>query len=188
LNSSTTSHSPIPTPASPLLQAFSDGEDFMLESPMVFVSGKTKPLIVIVPRGFVTDYASVPRPLRLLLPREGTYGNAAIVHDYLYWRQDCTRSQSDNIMEIAMREAGVSSATLRAIHIGVRLGGQGAWDTNRQDRSSGLIRTVGPPFDYVPPGETWDSYRVWLRTHNASAGVEYQVPARMCAMGDSVEL
>lgn len=177
--------SPLGVPPSPLLQAFSDGEDFMLESPMVFIAGKTKPLIVIVPRGFVTDYASVPRPLRLLLPREGSYGNAAIVHDYLYWRQDCTREQSDNIMAIAMKAAGVSETTLRTIQIGVRLGGQGAWDTNRQDRQSGLIRTVGPPFDQVPLGETWDSYREWLHTHKANSGVEYPVPQRMCAIGDS---
>ncbi|HUQ20920.1 MAG TPA: DUF1353 domain-containing protein [Gemmatimonadaceae bacterium] len=175
-------------PPSPLLQPFADGEDWMLESPMIFKAGKKNPLILIVPRGFVTDYASVPRPLRLLLPREGTYGNAAVLHDYLYWRQDCTREQSDNIMVIAMLEAGVSESTLRAIQLGIRLGGQGSWDTNRTERASGLLRTVGAPFDQVPAGANWDDYREWLRGHNARTGMEYAVPPRMCAMGDSDKL
>lgn len=175
-------------PPSPMLQPFADGEDWMLESPMIFKAGKRNPLILIVPRGFVTDYASVPRPLRLLLPREGTYGNAAVLHDYLYWRQDCTREQSDNIMVIAMMEAGVSESTLRALQLGVRLGGQGSWDTNRRERESGLLRTVGAPFDQVPVGVNWDDYREWLRAHGAHVGVEYAVPRRMCAMGDSDKL
>ena len=186
--SPTTSRFPLNLPPSPLLEPFSDGEDFMLQSPMVAKLGNGKPMIVIVPRGFVTDYASIPKPLRLLLPTTGLYGNAAVIHDYLYWRQDCTREQSDNIMAIAMKDAGVSESTLRAFHIGVRLGGQGSWDGNRRARDSGLVRTVGPPFDQVPPGITWDAYREWIRTHHGAQGVEYAVPARVCAMGDSVGL
>lgn len=181
-------HSPLGLPPAPLLQPFADGEDWMLRSHMVFRTRKTSALILIVPRGFVTDYASIPRPLRLLLPKTGAYGNAAIIHDYLYWRQDCTRAESDNIMAIAMTEAGVEEATLKAIQFGVRFGGQGSWDTNRRDRQSGLIRTVGSPFDQVPPGITWDVYREWIHTHNGRSGVEYAVPQKVCAMGDSAEL
>jgi hypothetical protein len=177
---------PVALPQSPLLQPFADGEDWMLLSPMIAKLGNGNPMIVIVPRGFVTDYASIPKPLRLLLPTNGAYGNAAVIHDYLYWRQDCTRSQSDNIMAIAMKDAGVPSSQLRAIHIGVRIGGQGSWDGNRRARDSGLVRTVGPPFDQVPPGTTWDAYREWIHTHKGIQGVEYAVPQRVCAMGDSV--
>ncbi len=38
---------------------------------------------VYIPKGFLTDGASVPRPLWSLIPPWGIYGNAAIVHDYL---------------------------------------------------------------------------------------------------------
>ena len=183
-----TPRDPLSLPQAPLLQPFADGEDWMLLSPMIAKLGNGTPMIVIVPRGFVTDYASIPKPLRLLLPTNGAYGNAAVIHDYLYWRQDCTRSQSDNIMAIAMKDAGVPSSQLRAIHIGVRIGGQGSWDGNRRARDSGLVRTVGPPFDQVPPGTTWDNYRQWIHTHNGIQGVEYAVPQRVCAMGDSVSL
>ncbi|MFN2602557.1 MAG: DUF1353 domain-containing protein [Gemmatimonadaceae bacterium] len=180
-----TTRFPLDPPPSPLVQPFADGEDWMLQSPMIFRARNAPSLIVIVPRGFVTDYASIPRPLRILLPNNGEYGNATIVHDYLYWRQDCTRSQSDNILAIAMKDEGVSDVTVRAVQIGVRLGGQGSWDKNREDRQSGLVRTVGAPFDQVPPGVTWDVYREWIRKQNGKSGVEYAVPAKVCAMGDS---
>ncbi len=176
---------PVNLPPSPLLQPFADGEDWMLQSPMVYIVGKTRPLIVIVPRGFVTDFLSIPRPLRLLLPKTGDYGDAAVVHDYLYWRQDCTRLQSDNIMAMGMMESGVPAVTLRTIQIGVRFGGDDGWEGNKRDRQAGLVRTVGPPFDQVPLGGSWNTYREWVRAHGGSRGVEYPVPPRICAMGDS---
>lgn len=39
---------------------------------------------IVVPKGFETDGASLPRFLRLFLSVWGTYGRAACVHDYLY--------------------------------------------------------------------------------------------------------
>lgn len=38
---------------------------------------------VHVPAGFLTDGASVPRPLWAIIPPWGPWGQAAIVHDYL---------------------------------------------------------------------------------------------------------
>ena len=105
---------------------------------------------MIVPRGFVTDLASIPRQVRLLLPATTRYGNAALVHDYLYWRQDCTRKQSDNIMAIALMEAGVSVIERTVIYEAVRNFGQGAWDANAKNRRAGLMRTVAPPNDNTP--------------------------------------
>lgn len=37
-----------------------------------------------VPKGFITDFASVPRILHSVLPKTGKYGKAAVLHDYLY--------------------------------------------------------------------------------------------------------
>ena len=39
--------------------------------------------IITVPAGYITDFASVPRLFWRLLPPWGTYGKAAVVHDYL---------------------------------------------------------------------------------------------------------
>jgi hypothetical protein len=182
---------PIERAPAPLVHAFSDGSNWMLQSPLVHEIGKDSPYIVIVPRGFVTDFASIPKPLQILrgsLPIAFRYGNAAVVHDYLYWRQDCTREQSDNILEIAMMEAGVSLLERKLIHEGVRQFGQSAWDGNRRERQAGLMKTVGPPNDEVPQSGTWSDYRDWLRATRAKEGVEYRVPASVCAMADSVRI
>lgn len=37
-----------------------------------------------VPDGYVSDFASVPRPFRWLFPKSGLYNQAAVLHDYFY--------------------------------------------------------------------------------------------------------
>lgn len=171
----------------PFVRAFADGADWMLQSPLIHEIRKNSPYVVIVPRGFVTDFASIPKPLQVLrglLPTTDRYGTAALVHDYLYWRQDCTREESDNIMAMAMTDAGVPLLERRIIHEGVRQFGQSAWDENKRVRQAGLIRTVGSPHDQVPPTGAWAEYQAWLRTIHATAGLEYLVPKSVCALGD----
>ena len=41
-------------------------------------------IVVQVPKGFVTDGASIPRIFWVYLPRHGKYTKAAVVHDFLY--------------------------------------------------------------------------------------------------------
>ena len=178
---------PIDPPPAPFVRGFADGTNWMLQSPLIHEFGKNDRFFIIVPRGFVTDFASIPQPLEILHARIsiGRYGNAAVVHDYLYWRQDCTREQSDKILEIAMEEAGVSFLERKLIYETVRQLGQSAWDGNKHARQSGLMRTVGPPNDQVPPTGTWDDYREWLRSTHAKEGFEYRVPQSICAIADS---
>ena len=181
---------PIDPPPAPFVRGFADGSNWMLQSPLIHEIGKNSPYIVIVPRGFVTDFASIPQPIQILRASLsiGRYGSAAAVHDYLYWRQDCTREQSDNILEIAMMEAGVSFLERKLIYEAVRQFGQAVWDGNKRARQAGLIRTVGPPNDQVPPTGTWDEYREWLHATHAREGVEYRVPESVCAIADSVRI
>lgn len=37
-----------------------------------------------IPAGFITDFASVPKPLQILISKTGKHGKAAVLHDYLY--------------------------------------------------------------------------------------------------------
>ncbi|HEX6576103.1 MAG TPA: DUF1353 domain-containing protein [Gemmatimonadaceae bacterium] len=179
-----TARFPLEKSKDPFVRAFADGANWMLQSPLIYQIGKNSAAIVIVPRGFVTDFASLPQPLRALrdlMPSTDRYGIPALVHDYLYWRQDCTRDQADDIMEIALKDAGVSLLERKVVHEGLRQFGQSAWDGNRRARESGLVRTVGPPYDQVPLTGTWPEYRHWLQTVHAPGGVEYRVPASVCA-------
>jgi hypothetical protein len=88
-------------PPSPIVVAFGDNRDWIVLQPMPYQIGRTG-LSVIVPAGFVTDYASIPRPLWVMYAPHDRYSRAAVVHDYLYWSQRCTREQADNIFMLAM--------------------------------------------------------------------------------------
>jgi hypothetical protein len=97
---------------------------------------------VDVPTGFVTDLTSIPRVFWSVLPRDGEYTYAAIIHDYLYWQQDRPRTEADDILRLAMEDLKVDGATITAIHTAVRLGGGSAWENNRQLRASGERRLL----------------------------------------------
>jgi hypothetical protein len=188
---STTSNTRFPVDAAPapLVRGFPDGSNWMIQSHLIHEVVRNSPYIVIVPRGFVTDFASIPQPLQLLrgrLSTTGRYGNAAVVHDYLYWRQDCTRAQADNILAIAMKEAEVPLLERKIVYEAVRRFGQSAWDGNRSARQAGMIRTVASPHDQVPLSGTWEKYREWLRTTRAREGMEFRVQESVCAGADSI--
>jgi hypothetical protein len=64
----------------------------------------------VVPAGFQTDFASVPRIFVWLLPRYGKYTKAAILHDWLCARVRegaFDRSDADGLFRRSMRELGV---------------------------------------------------------------------------------
>ena len=64
----------------------------------------------VVPAGFQTDFASVPRIFVWLLPRYGKYTKAAILHDWLCARvREATfdRADADGLFRRSMRELGV---------------------------------------------------------------------------------
>ena len=92
--------------------------------------------------GFQTDFATVPRPLWIVLPKWGRYGNAAVVHDWLYWKQDRPRAAVDGLFFEAMDVLGVDAAAKYALYWGVRLFGWLAWYRNRADRAAGFDRVL----------------------------------------------
>ncbi|MGZ8751448.1 MAG: DUF1353 domain-containing protein [Acidimicrobiia bacterium] len=64
----------------------------------------------VVPAGFETDFASVPRVFVWLLPRYGKYTKAAILHDWLCARvraRTFDRADADGLFRRSMRELGV---------------------------------------------------------------------------------
>lgn len=98
--------------------------------------------MVNVPKGFVTDFASVPRAFWSALPPDGEYTYAAILHDYLYWNQATDRPTADLVLKAAMEDFGVSTADAFMVYNGVRLGGQSAWDGNAALRKAGEKRVL----------------------------------------------
>jgi Protein of unknown function (DUF1353) len=112
-----------------------------------------------VPVGFVSDLASVPRIFWSVLPRQGRYGHAAIVHDYLYWAQERSREESDDIFKTAMEDSKVDSITIATMYQAVRYGGESAWKANALSKAAGEKRIMKR---YPDSGDiTWEQ---WKRT------------------------
>lgn len=85
---------------------------------------------IVVPQGYLTDGASVPRVFWSFFPPWGRYGQAAVLHDWLceylgYWDGDnwtrISRKEADNILNDAMKELGVSKATRVIMYTAVKL-------------------------------------------------------------------
>lgn len=93
-----------------------------------------------VPTGFMTDFASIPRPLWAILPRWGKYGNAAVIHDYCYWEQSRPRKEADLIFREAMGVLEVPAFTAGLMYWAVKLFGHFAWLGNTQMKVKGLSR------------------------------------------------
>jgi hypothetical protein len=133
---------------------FNDGANWFLTEPLTYqVKGTT--VEVSVPCGFVTDFASIPRPFWSLLPTWGKYGPPAVVHDFLYWDQQCTREQADRILLLAMEENDVGPIRRFIIHRAVRWGGAFAWSANAELRKRQMERTIPDKFWPTDPKTEW---------------------------------
>jgi hypothetical protein len=107
-------------------------DEWVLLAPLEWVS---KDAHVVVPRGFITDLASVPRPLRGVLNVNGASRAPAVLHDFCYCSQVmATRKEADLLFLQALTACGVSSLAARAYYAGVRVGGWRYW----HKRKSGL--------------------------------------------------
>lgn len=83
---------------------------------------------VLIPKGYLTDGASVPRPLWWLIPPWGKYGAAVIVHDFLCETLTIivdgkpvriTREEADHILKEALDVLGVNKYISAIIYGGV---------------------------------------------------------------------
>ncbi|MCQ9377768.1 DUF1353 domain-containing protein [Methyloversatilis sp. XJ19-49] len=175
-------------PPSPLLRPFGDNKHWIVSEDLVYRIGDTADYVV-VPKGFVTDFASIPQPLWSMgLSPHGQYSRAAVIHDYLYWAQGCVREQADRLMVLAMKESDVDKFDEVAVYAGVYLGGRGSWESNRLERTSGLPRVV-PPDYLIPadPNSRWQDYRRFLVAQGVRDPVFDRTPA-YCHHGDTTRV
>jgi hypothetical protein len=64
--------------------------------------------VIVVGKNFITDLASVPRPLWWIYPPSGKYDLAVVLHDWLFWNQLCTFEQANRVLQEAMIVCGCS--------------------------------------------------------------------------------
>ena len=146
-----------PTPPSSLtpqpIMLFNQTKDgrklFTLDAEFPYCDVETGKVIV-VPRWYVTDFASVPWYGQAFIDPQGPTARAAIVHDWLYTiGEPGKRQEADDIFLRAMLKYGVPPFQANIAYKAVRLGGEKGYglptdwrfvDPKRQDFSQ------PPPF------------------------------------------
>lgn len=82
---------------------------------------------IVVPEGFVTDFASTPKSLYPIFPPIGIYNKAAMVHDFLY-SKECPiaieRAQADLFFLQAMAVLKVPKWKRKLMYFAVKLFGK----------------------------------------------------------------
>jgi hypothetical protein len=76
---------------------------------------------IIVPAGFETDLASIPRLFTPLVPKNGKHRAPAIVHDWLCRNKITSKKMTDKIFLEAMKVAKVSKWRRYAMFAAVRV-------------------------------------------------------------------
>jgi len=84
--------------------------------------------VVVIPTGFLSDGASIPRIFWNIFSPFGLYLKAALIHDFLYSKDSdeifkCDRSTADLIFKEAMFNLGIGWVKRETIYRAVRLGG-----------------------------------------------------------------
>jgi hypothetical protein len=162
---------------------FSDGRNWIVKEPIAYIVGVSKESVT-VPVGFVTDMASIPPALQSIIQQNGPYLLPAVVHDYLYWKQACSRAQADGILRLAMIEQNVSFLHWSAIYDVLRIAGSYAWDLNALERKAGLPRILPATHLKIPPNVSWPEYRQQLFDTKVAPGPDGTMTSGFCARGD----
>ena len=122
-----------------------EGGTFVLVEPLAYESAVLGGVLV-VPAGFPTDLASIPRGLWNVLPPIGKYDAAAVCHDMLYRAgafngRPIDRGDADKTLLEAMDVLGVNRIQRWMIYAGLRIGGWVVWN---QYRKPTLAKGVSP--------------------------------------------
>ena len=110
-----------------------DGETGVLHENLVmsFTEDDGETWVRTVPKGFKTDFASIPKAVRSLIPQLGKWTAPAVCHDYHYWI-GMPQKESDHIFLIMMKEAGAGWFKRNVIYQAVARFGGFAWRKHRK--------------------------------------------------------
>lgn len=91
------------------------------------INGQT----IVVPKGFVSDGATIPWFIRFVFSQMGVYFAACVVHDYLYSTRILgSRLITDLQFLYDMVRCGMNKPKAEIFYIAVRIGGKKWWFKN----------------------------------------------------------
>ncbi|ELQ0048595.1 DUF1353 domain-containing protein [Salmonella enterica] len=104
--------------------------------PFAFYLSDDNSDVISVPAGFVTDLATIPRIFWSVMPPDGKYAKAAIIHDYLYDNALRTKKEADLIFLDGMAVLGVPKWKRIVMYLAVRIFGRGNYSKDQQAREA----------------------------------------------------
>ena len=113
-----------------IVKPIPDGETWeLVEDFEVTINTHT---VIIVPKGFNTDFASIPKIFWTMIgsPARGKYRKGAVIHDYLYALGIVPRKTCDDILYECMISDGVPLLKAYLIYSAVRIGGYWSYKHN----------------------------------------------------------
>jgi len=116
----------------PLVRPLENGSDWQLEENYIYpLNNQT----IFIPRGFIFDYASIPRiAWRLFPPATGRHRVPSLIHDWLCATGRVSWKEAANIFLYAMEEAKVIAWKRYSIYFAVRLFGPFHTPDKRKER------------------------------------------------------
>lgn len=101
---------------------------YELARPYSYALGrKSNPLRITAPKGYATDFASIPRLVRWAIPKFGAHDGPAVIHDWLYNTHLVSKPVADAVFLEALLVAGVRPAAARIMFEAVSLFGGSGW-------------------------------------------------------------
>lgn len=116
---------------------------------------------LIVPKGFKTDLASIPKFINCIIPKRGLYDAGAILHDFLYSEYsiyDINREDSDKIFEYIIHLCGVPKDLSLKMYYSVRAFGESHFSYIKLNGNKPLERVA-----FIDKRECYLSYKQNLK-------------------------
>lgn len=115
-----------------------NGKDWSVESGFEYHVGEyPSEEIIIVPTGFITDFASIPRFVWPIICPFGKHGKAAVIHDYCYRTLLYDkRKKADDIFLEGMIVLNVNPIKRSLIYFFVRVFGIFPWIKHKYFRTN----------------------------------------------------
>lgn len=100
---------------------------FVLQEPLICTDDKGRTWAV--PKGFATDFASIPPIGRAFISKAHQNAYAAVLHDFLYFAQLVSRVEADSLFKEALASPDCNTTPLKqwVMYRAVRVGGLKAW-------------------------------------------------------------
>lgn len=112
-----------------------------LDAPLCYYSARLG-IDIIVPSGFITDFATIPRAVRAFIDNDsGVIRDAAVVHDYLYsnespnYHPEINKLDADLILNEGMHDLGASWLKRTVVYYVVSLFGGDYYRKGHQNKN-----------------------------------------------------